>query len=114
MSRAACTVAPALAAAAAVPSAESESMTTTSSTSGIRSTTAARSEPTTPAMVRSSSRAGITTLIRASACRLPSSSTSSGQSRQCEVRRLYHACARLCTQMTPLPSPRLAGNTPGT
>ena len=114
MSPAACTIAPALAAATAVPSAESESMTTTSSTSGTRSTTAARIEPTTPAMVDSSSRAGITTLIRASRRRLPASSTSSGQSRQCEVRRPYHARARLCTLVTPWSNPaplaRTAGN----
>ena len=75
-------------------------MTTTSSIRGIRSIRDARIEPTTPATVRSSSRAGITTLIRASACRLRSSSASAGQSRQCQVRRPYHACARLSTLIT--------------
>ena len=79
-------------------------MTTTSSIRGIRSTRAARIAPTTPAMVRSSLRAGITTLMRAPARRLPSTSTSAGQSRQCQVRRPYHACARLCT-CYPLASP---------
>ena len=101
MSRARYTVAPAFSAAAAVPSAESESITTTSSTRGTRSTRAACKAPTTPATVRSSSRAGTTTLIRAPARRLPSSSASAGQSRQCEVRRPYHASARLCTLSPP-------------
>ena len=89
-----CTTAPASAAASAVASVESESMTTSSSTSGASATRARCSGPTTPATVRSSFLAGITTLIRAPCRCLSSSSCPRGQSRQCEVRRRYQASAR--------------------
>src|SRR5579862_3386125 len=94
MSRARCTTAPAPAAARPVASVESESMTTSSSTRGTSDTRAWISGPTTPATVRSSFLAGMTTLIRTSPCRLRSSSSVSGQSVQSEVRRRYQASAR--------------------
>jgi hypothetical protein len=96
ISRARCTVAPAPAAARAVWSAESESMTTISSISGARAMRALRIAVTTPPTVCSSFRAGITTLIRAPIRSLASSSRSSGQSRQCDVRRSNHSRARSC------------------
>ena len=102
----------AFSAAAAVPSAESESITTTSSTRGTRSTRAACKAPTTPATVRSSSRAGTTTLIRAPARRLPSSSASAGQSRQCEVRSAVPRLRAAVHSFTPWLLPRPPGASP--
>ena len=79
--------APAPAAAAAVASLESESMTTSSSTSGTSSTSERAIAPTTPATVRSSFFAGMTTLIVSPSCCLAASSRSGGQSCQRDVRR---------------------------
>ncbi len=111
MSRARCTAAPACAAAANVLSVESESMTTTSSTSGVPVTRAARIAWTTPATVRSSLRAGITTLIRAPARCLAASNWLAGQSRQCDVRWPSQLRAR---SGIPGPAPgELAGGTTG-
>ena len=93
MSRARCTVPPARSAARPVPSVESESTTMISSTRGMSTRRACRSAPTTRPTVRSSFRAGITTLIRAPAARLAASSRSGGQSRQSEVWRRSHVRA---------------------
>ena len=104
MSRARCTMPPARSAARAVPSVESESTTMISSTSGVSTSRAWRRAPTTRPTVRSSFRAGITTLIRVPAARLAASSRSGGQSRQCVVRRCSHVLAWSC----------IPGTVPGT
>src|SRR5258708_3762749 len=72
-------------------------MTTSSSTSGTASISSSRRAPTTSPTVASSSRAGITTLIRVSWCCFQFSSVWTGQSRQCDVRWPSQASARSCT-----------------
>ena len=92
---AAWTVAPAARATAAVLSVESESMTTSSSTSPVRSTRSARIPDTMPPMVGASSRAGMTTLTVVAP--FASRRSAIGQSPERLVDRANQAAALLCT-----------------
>ena len=91
-------------------SVESESITTSSSTRGVWLTRVRDRAPTTPATVRSSFRAGITTLIRVPWRCFSSIRSRAGQSCQREVRRRYQDCSKspipaAVSFLLPLPAP---------